>query len=266
MNETTTNVDKSLEEFAARNARATRITNLLIIDYDVTRYHSFDMLRYLLMDREFFMALDPSYSAILDPKLTLAEQVDFVRHKVDKFNPYDLFTIDSGVKTVTDYESKLNAAFANSGMMTTPTGLHNNLSILLDRSDITGYIVRYKNDPHKPEYIDSMTVFESDNIMNIDYLTAIIQQYHINAIMIANIEMAIKICISLVNQGYREPITFMIARYAYNLEEVGFMSSGPKYISEMNILEYSIKHEFGFYDPYSALTYQNKVNEEFKDS
>lgn len=255
-------VDNGLKEFALRNARATQITNLLIIDYDVTRYHSFDLLRYLLLDRENFMSLDPSYSHFIGHKLTLAEQINYIRQNVSQFNPYDMFRGKFNVHTVNDFEDQLNIALTNSNMKETCTGLHGNLGILLDRSDINGFILRYKNDAHKPTYIDALTVFEHDHIMNIDYITAIIQQYKINAIMIANIELAIQICISLIAQGYKEAITFMIGRYRYNFEQVGQLGMGPKYIQEMNMLEYSIKHEFGFFDPYSALTYQSKNNME----
>ena len=234
-----------------------KATRLLIIDHDVTRYHSFDLLRYTLFTREdLFGTLKPEYYQLIVPHQEVADQVQFMRTNVPVFNIFEMFNKDEDARTPSVYVSKIREMFADKHAKITPTDISTRFDIVFDNPSITGYLLQYKGENHHPSCYRKMTVYESENLLDLNMAVKIIQKHSINAVMICSNEMALRLVISLARSGYTTPITFIIGRYAYNFHMNENRCVLPTYNSEIGIAEIQYKHEFGFFDPFSGLTYR----------
>lgn len=245
-----------------------KATRLLIIDHDVCRYHSFDLIHYqLYLDAlehseaglKHFSSIKPEYQILLNAKTDLATQIQFMQRKVEEFNVYDCFSEDLNAHELPEYSAKVNELLNSQLSTVTPTDINSRLGIIFDRKGITGYLLQYRNDQNHPTYRDKLVCYQDDNILDLRVAKAIVLQHQINAIMIASAERAIQLAMELYQSGYTKSITFMMGRYAYNFHcEKGEMLY-PLYAGEMNQFEFHLKHEFGYFDPFSGLTYRSRV-------
>jgi hypothetical protein len=227
-------------------------TKLLILDYDVTRYHSFDLFRYLLLDRELFMKCDPKFIPMIketDPYIQIKQYMKLA----PSINPYDNFTHLSGKLKIVDMEDRINTVISDEAMHYTYTDLYHNLGIAFDRNGINGYILKYKNDPHTVPWEDNVKVYTTDYIFDFAMTIAIIKKHRINAIMVSSVDAAVILCEKLEKEKYYDSITFMIGNYPYNY------TSTPndqdlnrlKQLDYLRWFEQNRKHEFGLFDPFS---------------
>ena len=245
-----------------------KATRLLIIDHDICRYHSFDLLRYqLYLDavklgdagKEHFMSIKPEYRCLLNAKTELASQVQFAQRQVRQFNVFDCFGCDLGVHDGAAYTAKIHDMLQDPAARITPTDVNSRFGIIFDRKTITGYILQYTGDTNHPYYMDKLTQFKDPMLLNLNAAMSIIMEHQINAVMICSTELAVKLATALYQAGYKKSITFIIGRYAYNFRcEDGKMVE-PLLNKEMGVLEVNLKHEFGYFDPYSGLTYRERV-------
>lgn len=245
-------------------------TRLLIIDHDVTRYHSYDLLRYQLFrdtqtgDKEHFMSIKPGYQYLLRSGTELADRVRFAQNGIEEFNIYECFNKDLGINTPEKYTVKLHEMFQDPASRVTETDVGSSrFDTIFDRPAIDGFLLRYKGDPHLPSCYERLTVYEAENLLDLNTASAIIHQDQINAVMICSTELAVRLATRLYQEGYKNSITMIIARYAYNFvySDEGLMVY-PKFGEELGVLETSLKHEFGFFDPFSGLTYRARFIEE----
>lgn len=232
-------------------------TKLLILDYDVTRYHSFDLFRYLLLDEEMFRKCHAKYLPMIQSK-DIGEQILFYMRNCPNVSPFDNFKHLKDTIQLQEFEDRLNAAFGDERMLASPTDVSSRLGIIFSKSNITGYRLKYAKDPYNPEFHDQVKTFTSDHVMDLRMAVEIIKKFGINAVMVSSIDLAVLLGAVLANHGWTSPITFIVGSYFYNYD----METGQlKHYREMNILEYSYKHEFGIFDPYTGLNSRRKDDE-----
>lgn len=249
-------------------------TRLLLVDYDVCRYHSFDQLRWQLMvdsrdgDYLHFASLRHNLRPLLDGSTDWADQVQFARQNVDRLNIYELFSkspVDGPVDTRGDYEKKLHQMMCEEKQKVTPTDVNDRFGVIFDRRDITGFLLQYKTDINEPAFLDKVTRIQLNHILNMEIVASIVRTHAINAIMISSAEMALQLALILIKNGYKTPITFILGRYAYNYykdQTTGKLR--PRFNSEMGELEIALHYEFGFFDPFTGLTYKSRLENQMK--
>ncbi|MCM1295199.1 MAG: hypothetical protein NC311_06630 [Muribaculaceae bacterium] len=251
------NIAQGAETFTKMFPSMMKATKLLIIDHDVTRYHSFDLLRYTLFTRkDLFVTLKPAYHKLITPNVELAEQVQFMRTTVPEFNIFDMFGKDEGVHTTDQYSDHIRSMITGEHAKTTPTDVSERFEVVFDKPDITGYLLQYKGETNRPAFYGKVTVYEDANLLNLKVAVKLIIKHSINAVMICSNELAVRLIAMLVAAGHTTPITFIIARYAYNFQVNDDKCVVPTCNSEMGALEVQYKHEFGFFDPFSGLTFR----------
>lgn len=239
-----------------------KATRLLIIDYDVMRYHSFDLLRYTLFTRkDLFGSLKKEYQKLIIPHQEVAEQVQFMRKNVEELNIFDMFNVDAGVHTSAECAEKFREMFTDKIAKITPTDISNRFNIVFNNSNITGYLLRYTGDPNIPTCYHMLTVYESPNVLDLSTAVKIITKHQINAVMIGPVVSAIELVARLADAGYKQPITVITGNYAYNYRSLEGDEGWkvPFYSREMTYFSLKYRHEFGFFDPFTGLTYREKV-------
>lgn len=237
-------------------------TRLLIIDYDVTRVHSFDIFRMLLLDEEYAIHVDKRFYPILTAK-DYEEQLAYYIQRAYSLNPIDLFMHTKDKVNIVQFEELIPTLLKNDIIKVSPTDIMDQFGICFSKKTVTGYLLRYESDTFPIPWIDKVKVFTSKQILNMRMASAIIQQYQINAVMCASIECAIILANRLDSIHYNEPITFIVGRYMYNYL--------PEYPGVMRMTEnmyyYTIekKYEYGTFTPFANLQLPNRRKEEMSD-
>jgi hypothetical protein len=227
-------------------------TRLLILDYDVTRYHSFDLFRYVSLEKELFVNCIPEMKPMYKTRDPY-EQLSYYFNHANSLNPYDNFTTTANLK-VHDMEDKFNPKLKDEALHKTYTDMYHQLGVIFNRSGFAGYLLRYKNDPHRVPWEDTVKVYTSDHVLELNMAVEIIKKHRINAVILSSVEAAIILCTRLEADGYHDSISFIIGGYKYNFDSRGMI----KHIREMNLFEYKRKHEFGIFNPFSGLTKEVK--------
>lgn len=224
-------------------------TKLLILDYDVTRYHSFDLFRYLLLDREMFMCLKPEFLPFVRLSSGLDQLWWFIRNNRN-INVYDNFSHTDHAVGLTEYEARLAEYNSDEKMYTTLTDVGKQFYVICDKKDISIYWLRYSHEDYHITGDDRIKIYHTKNVMDLRMATALIIKEEINCVMVAYSELMILLIRSLIDNGYTKPISFILANYAYNYDpNIGILRNIPL----MNKLEYNYKYEFGLFDPFSGL-------------
>ena len=239
-------------------------TRLLIIDHDVCRYHSFDLLRYQLYldtltgNKQHFKSLKSPYRYILQPDVELSEKIRFMQNTVNCFNIFECFDDNMGVINSDKYTHQLQYMLCDTVAKITPTDVNSKFNIVFDRKNIDGFLLRYRNDMNKPSCYDQMVVYETESILDLNTAVSVIKREQINAVMICSVELAVHLAARLYKEGYTSSISFIIGRYCYNFirhDETGEFIL-PLYGEDMRTFELRLGHEFGYFDPFSQLTYR----------
>lgn len=231
-------------------------SKLLILDYDVLRYHSFDLFRYLLLDKENFLNCRAEFLPFI--KTTdLNEQILFYMRHMNHIIPQQAFTgsLAEQITTIEAMEDNLNAAMVQKNMKITPTDMGLRLSQICYRTRLDVYILRYAKDPYRLDIPDTVKTFTSDHPLNLNMAIALIQKYQINAVMLSSLDCAMVLCSRLYNMGYRSQLSIIIGTYWYNYDPETKLL---RHIEMMNLYEYSLKHEFGIFDPFTGLNVQRR--------
>lgn len=237
-------------------------TRMLIIDYDVTRVHSFDIFRMLLLDDSLVYNIDPNLYPILTAE-SFEEQLGYYIQFTSSLCPYDLFTNTKDKLKLADYEKLIPDLINNELIRITPTDIMDQFSVVFARNNITGYLLRYDSDKTEIPWENQVKTFTSKSILDMRMASAIIEKYHINAVMCSSIEASIILCQRLDSIQYREPITFIIGRYGYNCD--------PNHLGLMRLTDYmyyytmKYKYEFGTFAPFTNLQLPNRKEENLDD-
>lgn len=195
----------------------------------------------------------------------VADQVDCYRSTCVSINPFDNFDIDHP----THYkflEQKLVEMFQDEKSKITPTDVGTRFDIVFNAQRMVGFLMRYKDDPYQSEFELSnlVTVFNEPSVLDPNRVAELIITNNINAVMISSVDMAMHVAGLLVKAEYKSPMTFILGTYHYNYEPV--ISSDAKmttmkHAREMYILETELRYEFGVFDPFSGLSYRNKITQ-----
>lgn len=237
-------------------------TRMLIIDYDVTRVHSFDIFRMLLLDDDFIKHVDRRFIPILKAD-NYEEQLAYYIQYAYSLNPIDLFTHTKNSLTLSKFEEIIPSLLGNDIIKISPTDIMYQFGHCFARNSITGYLLRYECDDYPIPWLDRVKEFKAKSILDMRMASAIIEQYKINAIMCCSIEAAIILCNRLDSIHYTEPITFIIGRYRYNYE--------PDHPGIMRLTDYMYyytvekRYEFGTFMPYANLQLPNRKEETTDD-
>ena len=241
-------VDNPTRTFFPQMLQATK---LLILDYDVTRYHSFDLFRFLLLDHDNFMHCNPSFIPMIkeeDPY----KQIKLYMKNATSLNPYGNFVGLYEDMKIVDMENSINQIITNELVHFTYTDLYHNFGVIFERHDVKGYVLRYKNDPHTTMWDDRVKVYKTDHMFDLAMAVAIIKKHRINTIIISSIDAAILLCGMLEKEEYTNSITFIIGNYLYNyLTDDNQPFSIMKHMDYMRWYEQHRKYEFGLFDPFS---------------
>ena len=242
-----------------------RQSRLLIIDFDVTRYHSYDLFRYLLLDRHFFDDMDDQWLTMLSTIHDGMEQLDYYRSNCSNINPFENFkSYQNSGMTITELDQYINAMLSNPNAKAIDTELSKNLYTVFYRPGISMAWMHYKNDKHKPDFADGNIKFEDvpvDNIFDPDPIVEYIITNQINALLLSSVDYATILSVKLIGRNYKSPMTLMICNYRYNFIEFDFHGHPMRIIKHADILsqlEAGFQYEIGTIDPYSNLT-KNRI-------
>lgn len=231
---------------------------MLVIDHDMTRFHSYELFSYLINDFEYFKQVDYQFLNGLMRRPDQQHRVLYYMRNAPTLDPFDLFsgTIKKG--DLDHYEDVLNQNFDNLIRMI-PTDLSFRLGSFFRNRTVTGYMLRYKKDTYPIDYEEDLKkVYRSDRILDLAMAAAIIREHNINSIMICSSELMIALIYYLYEAGYYAPINFFVASYRYNYDERGFF----KNLDYMNKFQFGMKHEFNLIDPFTSLTAMRKEEED----
>lgn len=234
-----------------------RNTRLLIIDYDVTRYHSFDFFRYLMYDKGWFLRCQPEFRKEFVLLHNPLKQILMYKKMCPYINPFEMFVAHNQYHKVKDMEDWMNEHFADKMLIATPTDVAARFGTALDRNDITGFILKYTNDPHTPQFGDGVKVYTSDHVLDLRMAVAVVLKHQINAVMLSSVELAVILASKLLSAGHSIPLTFMIGNYFYNYSPE---NGALKHMGELNGLEYHHKYEFGIFDPFTGIEEMRQEN------
>ncbi|MCM1531909.1 MAG: hypothetical protein NC114_06515 [Ruminococcus flavefaciens] len=229
------------------------------------------MLRWQLMidstethDMEHFMSIREDLRPLLNGQMDWADQAQFAQEHIDSLNIYRMFTkqllgVDTDARANRiAYEQKVHQMLQHRPQMITPTDVAARFGVVFERPDITGYLMQYKDEMHRPDFYDMVNHIQVNHVLSKDVIAAVVKQFGINAIMISSSEIALQVATTLINSGYRAPITFILGRYAYNYHKDTTRNKlVPLFNSEMGELEIGFKYEFGFFEPFTGLAYQS---------
>lgn len=224
-------------------------TRLMLLDYNVTRFHSFDLFSYLLLNEErFYDTIDELKPFREIPGLM--DKIDFLRNTATSFNPYEYFNTVPDDKILA-LKNGLNDLFNSKLEHRIPTDLSTRMHVVMQNNNITSYIVQHKADKHEPQVPNTAKLVKVDDLFDFDKLITFINQYGINAIMVDSVDTAAYLATKLT--AY--PISFIIANYRYNFENSDKTSKLFLHgLKMLNLLEFKYKHEFGLFDPYTGIT------------
>lgn len=255
--------DFYFEQELEAEAMVKRQARMLIIDYDVCRFHSFDLFRFILLDYEYFKRLKPEFAPFVQFKI-LDDQVDFYRSHCTSFNPFNHFNLEHPVtgeilcnylvdilkhpkmkSVMTDITTRFDAAIS---------ALHANCTLL-----------QLNNDLNRPTFFDQIETITTDIIFDPAFVSHLVIDMNINTIMVSSIEYAMILASYLIKMGYKIPIEWYIAKYYYNYEKIeikGRKLPIIKCVNQMQQLHETLRYSFQLFDPFSTLTYKNKLLEQ----
>lgn len=246
-------------------------TRMLVVDHNVCRFHSFDLFmwfNYQLAkkgDFSTYSKIDPKFLPMMLPTVSMSERVRIYRTYATSPDPYSCYRGLDKELTVAEYETLLNEMMTDSTNWVTPTDISTAMDPIFVRSDVEGYLLRYAEDRNVPIYTSNMTVYERDNVLDLDYTIKLIQKHRINAIMMDSTDRAMHLTMKLQEVGYKDHLTFMIARYGYNFE----FRNGEPYQLKHNLtlgrLELEYHHEYGYFDPFTGMSAERYDQEHYDD-
>lgn len=234
---------------------------ILIVDYDINRFHSFGLYSRLLMDPTFFKTQrDPEFlKRFVKAPQAKDKMIEYIHNSVS-YNPFLMSTNNTEENWPMDgYEDVLGAFLADKDMVPVfETDISKRLNNVLYNDKVEGFLLKYKSDPFVCGYEEDVKVFTSNHILDGRMAAEIVSRLGANVIFTSLIETAINIAVHSYILGARNPLTFYIANYKYNYDETRTM----KYTGSIMGLEYSRKHSFISFDPFTSLSYTVTRNKE----
>ena len=251
------------------NELITRFARILIVDYDVLRYHSFDMFRWLIRDPNYFIRIhDEEFrKSFVSVGRNVMDQVDMFLSTCPSVSPFELF--DHVPETNQERLMRfLDRMLVSKTAKTTHTDLSVQFCSILNTAGISLFVRRHTNDntshlmlsapSRRPIQID-----RSDRLLDTNEIVSYIQENRINMLICSSIELATSVGVQLIAHGYKDPMSIMFGRYRYNYFDLecskDFKSNRPtvpilRTIHICNELESQYQYEFGVFDPFTGIS------------
>ena len=238
--------------------------NLLIIDYDVTRFHTFDVFRWCLLDKVLFSDMIDEIKPMVYTS-AVADQVDFYRLNCISSNPLNHFKQyrDHPGNTKDFMEQIFSKACTDTKVKITKTDISTRLNVILSNKLVSGILLQYQFDPHVPEFTEVCDIKTEkwDSITDVRKLVSYTIEHQINAVMCGNIDLLTPYLI-LLSEKVKTPMQVFICKYGYNYEW-RYPNQKPvrvlRYTPMLAALEEKYKYSFALVDSYSGLTYRDGI-------
>ena len=238
---------------------------LLIIDYDVTRFHSFDFFRWALLNRELFYSVVPAMQSFARDCHSVADQVNFYRLNADSFNPLDNFTTYLG-QPGNNHQflvENLVAMMTHPRAKTTVTDFEYQFDIVFENRMVDGTLLQFKEDPHKPQFVDRCKIQREqwDDILDLKRLVEYTMDNHFNAVMCGPLEVLAPY-LTMLSSRYKIRMQVFYGKYGYNLEWHQLGNQKMRMMRKMLLfakIEDAFRYAFASFDPFSKLTHNEAV-------
>lgn len=236
---------------------------VLIIDYDVTRYHSFDIFRYLLLDHDRMMDCNSYYLPMIAAPMVEQQLVYYYDH-CPFLNPYDNFVSQRDSQSLDAMEKNISDMLGEKYVPVTETQLASQFMHIFDRDNLDGYMLRYRNDPHHVPWESRLKkVYQSDRILDMAMARHIIKRRGINLVIASSIDIAVMLALIVHRDIPERSMSFLTGSYHYNMDDkTGMLKNLP----EIMMLERAAKYDFGIFQPFVGLDQiRDELEENFKD-
>lgn len=259
------------------NELISRTARILIVDYDVLRYHSFDMFRWLIRDPNYFIRVkDKDFlKSFASVGRNVMDQVDLYRSTCPSISPFEMLEH----VPITDQERLmkfLDRMFTDPKAKTTHTDMSVQLGSILNNAQIALHVRRHTHDTTEHILLNTpartpIQISHSDNLLDPHEIVSYIKDNGINMLICSSIEMITAIGVLLIEQGYTEPMTMMFGSYFYNYTNVDVPDESRTVMKHLNKipilktftvcneLESQYQYEFGIFDPFTGITDTKKL-------
>lgn len=236
---------------------------VLIIDYDVTRFHGFDIFRYMLLDHDSMMDCNSYYLPMIAAPMVEQQLVFYFDH-CPFLNPNDNFISRRDTQNIEEIDASISGTLGQEHVPITETLIATQFNHVFERENLEGYMLRYRSDPHHVGWEKKLKkIYESDRLFDLVMANHIIRKKNINLVIVASVDMAILLVAQLRREGFTKPIGFLIGSYHYNMVDGTGML---KRLGEIVKLEQVHKYEFGIFQPFAGLDQiRRELEENFKD-
>ena len=230
-----------------------RDTNLLIIDHNTFRYHTYDMIAALLLDEKIgphlFESFKDEFKLFVDAK-TIWERVILVKNMMKSYDLSEVFTaFDADDQYPARYMKSLELFLREekeSGKVNvTNTDLYGRLTVPLEKDSINIHVLRHKYETYDMRLPKRTKYYTCSNLFNTKMLLNFINDHSINAVILDNAEIAASLSL------HTKDTTFIFGNYRYNYvpdkdPKIG-MFRGMEIIANTERIAHN---EFGVFDPF----------------
>ena len=229
-----------------------RETNLLVIDHNTFRFHTYDIVTSLLLDPKIGFALSANFTDDFKNFLyckNWQERAAYMKMKLRNLNLSYVFKYCNSDPR--DYIHLLSTFLSHEKDLPTdkvhftPTQLWTNLSAVMNRDDIHLFVLRHKDEIYNMQLPAKTRYLVTDNLFNIQTIMNVINAYKINGVILDSAEMA-----ALLSTKVKET-TFIFGDYRYNYGTDEELKFGVfRKMDLMMMSERSFHNEFGTFDPF----------------
>lgn len=262
-------MEESLDLFTSSNPDIMRKIHLLIVDHDVTRFHSYDMVRYELYkarmsgDKERFYRLNQRYQFMMlsDAKLATVDKTRLFAYLTQSLNTLTYFGDDL---TFDEYVEKVGLMAASKDAVITATGVGVTFDSIIYKKNVSTVLLQYKGERYHPSFYDRTIAYEVENILDLDLICGLIEKHNINAIMVSSIHTVTALAFMLANRSHHPTTTFMFPSFGYNFSNPESLTFHPDIAKTLEFLQVKYHYEFGIYDPFTGYN-RRRLNHESDD-
>lgn len=230
---------------------------ILIVDHNITRFHTYDVFTWLLHDLSRFTTVYETCPNELEEFVKLHDPVEKLRWA------YSNFTVEFCKKVFRNYGEYLKIfteAMHNEDMHYTPTALTSSICDVFSNPHVTGSFLIQSDDMktydrYLSEDLDQFKVFKTSNIFDTDMIADIINTSKYTGCFIDNIESVMKL------SYHTEGVTYMIPTYRFNFNADGKVAG----FGHLTLAELKNKNEYGFFNPYHFTTKREDAKKDESD-
>ena len=239
-------------EEAIRNneERIKRKTNLLIIDHNTFRYHTYDMLSVLLLARKKLLPLIKDWFHPFFQLETPAERARFLEVNMANLDFSEVFNAmepdpATYIKNFSNFTRCEYESDESGRKHITMTQLWGNLSPALERGDINIFVLRDTHETYNMRLPSKTRYFKTDNLWDLATIRQLMSDFDINAVLLDSIEIAARLSVNTKDTSY----IFGTHRYNYAVDN----KTSTKIYRKFDLLaqsENKLHNEFGMFDPF----------------